>query len=305
MSHFIRPSFSKNTPNKIGNGIDVSGKNTLIKTQRSGGYWGDGKSDRVAIADEPINAKVHGKKVFCVRVDKTGSNLRIMIGFTPMKKFDSKKEASFGTLTFFETKDFTGCGILLYNGNLLYPNWDHNIIDGEISKKAKEIIVILTISTGFFGGKKKEIRFICDGKESESTDVSDLLKGDHLFPAICLHSFNQQITTIPIDKIKTRTPEIVNLIKEYQEQQNRLLMERERNKQNEEMMYNFFKQFEQQTNTNDSVEVETKKENTKEKKVKQVATKKTKKETKTKTTKATKKKEEKKNNKEKKTKAKK
>ncbi len=40
-----------------------------------------------------------------------------------------------------------------------------------------------------------------------------------MFPAICLCQRNQQITTIPIDQVKTRTPEIENLIKEYQEQQ--------------------------------------------------------------------------------------
>jgi hypothetical protein len=38
-------SFSKITPNKIGNGIAVSERNTLIKTDN--GF-------RVAIADEPI-----------------------------------------------------------------------------------------------------------------------------------------------------------------------------------------------------------------------------------------------------------
>ncbi len=61
------PSFSKNTPNKIGNGIKVSGKNTLIKTETR---W------RVAIADEPIDAKIDGKKFFCVRVDNAGAVFR-------------------------------------------------------------------------------------------------------------------------------------------------------------------------------------------------------------------------------------
>ncbi len=132
-----------------------------------------------------------------------------------------------------------------------------------------------------------------------------------MFPAISLLCENQQITTIPIDQIKKRTPEIKNLIKEYQQQQNNVEgreLKQAKNdllKQNEEMMSDFFMQFEQQTNASDVVEVETKRENKKEKKVKQLATKKTKKETKPKTTKATKKKEEKKNNKENKTKAKK
>ena len=84
---------------------------------------------------------------------------------------------------------------------------------------------------------------------------------------------NQQVTTIPIDEIEIRTPEIERLLCEE--------------------------------NTSFGVEVEAKKENKTEKKAKQVATKKTKKETNPKTMKAIKKKEEAKNNKEKKTKSKK
>jgi hypothetical protein len=285
MSSFILPPFSKNTSNKIGNGIEVSGKNTLIKTNDY--IW------RIAIADEPIAAKVDGKKMFCVRVDNAGTESRMMIGFTPMETFDSTKGACFGN------NGFIGCGLRLHFGDLCYPvSKHHDIINWEITKKAKEVIAILTISNN---GKKKEIQFLCDGKESKSSDVSNCLKGDRLFPAICICNQNQQITTIPIDQIKTRTPEIDELIKEYQQQPKHNNMEevkQARNdllKQNEEMMSNFFNQFEQQTNVSDAVEVEveTKKENTKEKKAKQVATKKTKKETKSKTMKATKKKEEK------------
>jgi hypothetical protein len=181
----------------------------------------------------------------------------IMIDFTPMETFDSTREAHFGR------NGFTGCGMFLRDGDLYHPvNTCHNIIDGTISRKAKEIIVILTTSNN---GKKKEIRFL-----------DELIK-----------EYRQQRKNN-------------DSIEEVNHARKKVL------KQNEKMMYDFFKQFEQQTNASDVVEVESKKENTKEKKVKQVATKKTKKETKPKTTKATKKKEETKNNKkEKKTKAKK
>jgi hypothetical protein len=250
------PSFSPNTPNKIGGGINVFGKNTLIKTTNFD--W------RFAIADEPIDAKVDGKRTFCIRVDKAGSDSGVMIGFTPMEEFDSSRTSGFGH------PGFAGCGILLNTGDLWFPDdTGHNIINDKISKNAKEIIVVLTISNN---GTKKEIRFLCDGIESKTKDVSEYLNGDRIFPAICLFN-KKQVTTIPIDEIKTRTPEIERLLCEE--------------------------------NISFGVEAETKKENKKEKKVKQVATKKTKKETKPKTTKATKKKEETKNNKEKKQKAKK
>jgi hypothetical protein len=207
------PSFSNNTPNKIGKNIDVSGKHTLIKTE-------DDSGNRVAIADEPIDAKVGGKKMFCVRLCKTGEDTSdnpywddtdsysgyMMIGFTPMETFDSTKDAWFGE------NGFTGCGIELSSGRLVYRGSnDHSIINYEISRNATEIIVILT---------KKEIRFLCDGKESETFNVSKHLQGDRLFPAIVLGSNAAQITTIPIDQIQNKTPEIENLIKEYRQQQN-------------------------------------------------------------------------------------
>jgi hypothetical protein len=210
------PFFSKDAPDKIGDGIDVSGKNTLIKTDdiscefEGNTYKTEDNNWRHAIAVEPIDAKIDGKKFFCVRVDNSGESSQLMIGFTPMEEFDSSRTSGFGH------NGFTGCGMDLNNGYLWYPDSeDHNIIDWTISNKAKEIIVILTISNN---GKKKEIRFLCDGKETESSDVSELLKADLLFPAICLKYKDQRITTIPIDQLKTRTPDIENLIKEYEEQ---------------------------------------------------------------------------------------
>jgi hypothetical protein len=259
MSSLILPSFSKDTPNKIGQNIDVSGKHTLIKT--TGSIYGDWN---VAIADEPIDANSDGTKMFCFRVENAGLYSAVVFGFTPMETFDSTKQGFFGW------NGLTGVGSDLRNGDLWYPvDAEHDIVYLKISRRAKEIIVILEISNN---GKKKEIRFVHDGKETITSDVSEHLKGDLLFPAICLWENNQQITIIPIDQIKIRTPAVERLLCE------------------ENISY--------------GVEVETKKEN-KEKKVKQVATKKTKKETKPKTTKATKNKEEKKNNKEKKPKAKK
>jgi hypothetical protein len=205
-TRFIVPTFNKNTPNKIGNLIQISGKNTLINTD-------DGF--RVAIADESIDANVDGRHLFCARVENAGIFSDVEFGFTPMETFDSTKSANFGE------SGFTGAGMFLNGGSLYYPvdKW-HNIINYKISERAKEIISILTISNK---GKKKEIRFLCDGNETKSSDVSEHLKGDLLFPAISLCYRDQQITTIPIDQIKTRTAEIGELIKEYQEQQSEAL----------------------------------------------------------------------------------
>jgi hypothetical protein len=205
-TRFIVPTFIKSTPNKIGNLINVSGKNTLAKTEDS---WS------VAIAEESIDVNVDGKHLFCARVDRAGRFLEMMFGFTPLETFDSSKDAYFGD------KSFTGAVLHLYTGNLFYPvDKCHNIIDNRLSYNAEEIISILTISNN---GKKKEIRLLCNGNETKSSDVSEHLNGDLLFPAISLYFRDQQITTITIDQLKIRTPEIENLINEYQEQQNEAL----------------------------------------------------------------------------------
>jgi hypothetical protein len=110
----------------------------------------------------------------------------------------------------------------LYGGDLWHPvDKYQNIIDEEISQKSKEIIVILTISNN---GKKKEIRFLCDGNETKSTDVSEILKGDRLypaivlghkndllFPAVCLYAANHLVETIPLVEIEIRTPAVERL----------------------------------------------------------------------------------------------
>ncbi len=209
---FFCPSFSKNSPNKIGVGIDVVyGKHTLV--QRLDDF-------HVAIADEPIDAKVDGTKIFVVRVENVGSDnyYNMMVGFTSLQTFDSNKKPVIAS------DGFTACGFSMLDGNLQFPalfgNRPHspirqsqNIIDSEISRKSKEIIVILETRNN---GKNKEIRFLCDGNKTKSSDVSEYLKGDLLFPAICLGSEKQQVTTIPIDQIKKRTPEINRLILKLQ-----------------------------------------------------------------------------------------
>jgi hypothetical protein len=203
MSSLILPSFSASSSDKIASGIEVSGNYTLI--MRGHNTW------RAAIADEPIDSKVDGKKFFCVRVENNAGSSKMMFGFTPMETLNSKKDAYFGK------NGFTGCGICSFNGYLQHPvDKQSSVIGSGDSENAQEIIVILEISNN---GTKKEIRFLCDGKESESTDVSEILKEDFLFPAICVMLHRHQITTIPIDQINTRTPEIDELIKEYQQQQ--------------------------------------------------------------------------------------
>jgi hypothetical protein len=198
MSHskFVLPLFSKETPNKIANGLRVPQKNTLKKISED--------TCSVAIADEPIDATVNANHMFCVRVENSGENSMLLVGFTPLSTFNSRKEAYFGS------NKLSGCGLLCMLGDLNYPeNSYYHIINPRTSAKAKEIIVLLTVSEN---GAKKVIQFLCDGKESKTSDVSDILKEDSLFPAICLCEKDQEVTTIPIDEITIRTEQVETLL---------------------------------------------------------------------------------------------
>jgi hypothetical protein len=188
--------------NKIMRGIAVYEKKTLYNNEAdssNGTCWG------WAIADDPFVAKVDGKKFFCVQVvTAPNEDAMMMIGLTKTRTFESSKHGC-----------FTVCALCLFDGTLVGKQ--QRIIDRKISNNAKEIITILTIGNN---GTKKEIRFLVDGVETKSTDVSEILDEDYLYPALSIAERNQTITTISIDEIKTRTPEIENLIKEYQEEQN-------------------------------------------------------------------------------------
>ncbi len=202
MSEFNLATFSKDTPNKISDEIIVARNHTLTKIDSN--YWSR------AVADEPFDAKVGGKKIFCVHVHDL-QNSDLMIGFTASEALDVKKYGFFGQNT------FSGAGLDLQNGELLYTgSMSHRIIDRDITRNTSEIIAILTVSQN---GNKKEIRFLCDGHETKLADVSAFLEGDAFFAAVCMIEKSQKVTTIPIDQIKTRTPEIENLINEYQLQQ--------------------------------------------------------------------------------------
>jgi hypothetical protein len=205
---FILVSFNSTIPDKIGNGINVINPNKLRKMNEGYMMW------RFAIAEHDVDATVDGEKIFCVRLDDSQDGM-LMIGFMPQETFDKKSEAHFGGW------GFGGCGLAFRDGQLYYPEHrsrprkSHEVIDDTVAMNTEELVVILTVSDG---GKKKTIRFLCDGKESETTEVSEILNADRVFPAFCFLQRMQTITTIEIDQIKTRTPEIDRLIQEYQNQ---------------------------------------------------------------------------------------
>jgi hypothetical protein len=199
--NFILASFDKRAPGKIGNFINVLNQNSLLQTDNS---------DRVAIAEQAIDITDDGQHIFAVQI-VTGSNSYLMFGFTSLKSFDCNKEAHFGF------GGLEGTGLSLADGNLWFlGSYDQNVIDPAICKRAKEVICILTVVNG---GKRKEIRFVVDGKLSRTTDVTTQLIGDRVFPAVCLRATSQHVVAISIDETKNRNPEIEMLVKLYQSQQ--------------------------------------------------------------------------------------
>jgi hypothetical protein len=201
---FPVPTFNKNIKNKISDDIEVSGKNTLIK-----------KRDELlriswspAIAEVGFSSSVDGERVVCLRVQ--GFFPWIRIGFTSNETFDLKS-------------CLAGFSLDLFYGRLQSTSEASPSILGVIapyeSYDSQEIILILKTSDN---GRKKEIRFLYRRGTTVHTtgayNVSSCLPGDECFLAIWFSNYNVQITTITIEEIEIRNPEIELFIKDYQEQ---------------------------------------------------------------------------------------
>src|SRR3989338_5630569 len=104
----------------------------------------------------------------------------------------------------------------LFGGNGLDDiNWSQNYLDANITNKAKEVITIFTISNN---GAKKEIQFIVDGNEGpvHECDKKHFENGgDVIFPVATLEKVDQKLKFIPFDQVKSRSPKIDELMKEF------------------------------------------------------------------------------------------
>ena len=196
---FFVPDFSKNIPNKVGRNLEVKSKNTL--SSRNYGFL-------PAIAVNGFPSKKDGVYVYVTKIDDNRDR-GLYVGFTDMRTYDS---TIYGT----PGDEISGTSLNCGSGNRLPGPVEYL---PYASKAKREVISILIISNK---GTKKEVQWILDGTEGPVQDCTKCLgNGDEIFPCISFASQGQQVTTIPFDQVKSRSPKIDQLMQEFINNKNR------------------------------------------------------------------------------------
>src|SRR3989338_8172453 len=202
---FLVPDFDSNILNKINQNVEVTSKNVLSIKEASDWYS--------AIATNGFPSKKDGVYVYVTRIDNIG-NASLNVGFTDMATYDSTKDGAPG-------HKFSGTSLNCFTGNR-WPGYVNYLLSINITRKAKEIISILTISNN---GTKKAVQWIVDGNEGLVVECTNEEKGfgngDEIFPCVSFGAKGQQVTMIPLDQGKSRSPKIDQLMQEFNSNKNR------------------------------------------------------------------------------------
>lgn len=133
---------------------------------------------------------------------------RYFVGFTDKPTHPSNQSGYPGW------NGMTGTALFGYDGSRYHG--DVPYLTSNITRKAKEIISILTISNN---GAKKEIQWIVDGNDGPVHDCTkDYGNGNEIFPVVCLCRKRDHIRMIPFDQVKSTSPRIEELKKELNNQ---------------------------------------------------------------------------------------
>ena len=198
---FLHPDFDKNIPNKVNHKIQVESKDTLTMSET----W----LVASAISRNSFPSNVDGVYVFATKIDNIGKTENLFFGFSDVATFDSTKSSVPGSGM--SGTCFRACDGLRWPG--LVSCLSENV------KNAKEIISIFIISNN---GKKKEVQWIVDGNESQVHNCTNDFKNRvEIFPCISFYEKDQQVQTISFDQVKSRSPIIDGLMKEFSKQQNK------------------------------------------------------------------------------------
>ena len=195
---FLVPDFDKNVPNKIYQEIEVKSKNTLSLKSRE---WTS------VIASNGFPSKKDGVYVYVTRIDESENGV-LTLGFTDSATYDSMTDV------------FPDGTSLYCSGGFRFPG-RIDYLPEDITAEAKEIISILIISND---GAKKEVQWIVDGNEGPvhdcTTEKNGFGNGREIFPCVSFASAGQ-VTTIPFDQVKSRSPKIDQLMQEFNSNKNR------------------------------------------------------------------------------------
>ena len=196
---FLHPDFDKNIPGKVDRGVEVKSKHTLVAL-----YSGN-ESTATTGCDSRAN-NFNEVSVFATKIHEIQDG-DLDVGFViPDEK------SSF----------LLGCR----NGEAVAggPRYANriNYLPESVSKTAREIISILTISNN---GDKITIQWIVDGiegrvaesKEHRFRPCHETHRGE-VFPCISLENRGQRVQFIPFDHVRYRSPTINVLLAEYRNQ---------------------------------------------------------------------------------------
>src|SRR3989338_39386 len=178
MAFCIVPSFNKNAANKINVCIGVVSEHVLLHHGPFGTH--------PAIAARGFPSDRDGTYVFVTHIGEIINDAPVItIGFTSTATHDSTKQG-------FPGFGMNGIGLYLEKGTIWGGNgvddkfWYQPYLNGMITRRAKEIISILTISNN---GTKKFVQFIVDGNEGpvHECDKKHFENGgEEIFPVVTL-----------------------------------------------------------------------------------------------------------------------
>jgi hypothetical protein len=209
---FLLPRLDKSIRNKINNNIEVLSDHEAFHRVRSDFF-------ESAIACDGFPSNRDGIFVCSLKIESAPNYVEVGLGFTSMATFDSSKNGcpSDNGMSGVAFTSHAGC---LVGGNGDNPShWKENYLPTAISRKAKEIVAIFTISQN---GKKKFVQFVVDGNEGKSVQCRDDTfenGGNQIFPVVSMHFARDKITFIPFHQVQSNSPRIGALDIEFEKQQ--------------------------------------------------------------------------------------
>lgn len=220
---FLFPFFNKSEQGKVNDRISVApsehelhlqGRNTCI-------YGAIPDSERhgavSAISSQGFPAKQEGTYVFVAYVENVVEEPMIEIGWTSQQTVDSTLEVVYCGNGLNGASLSLSCGFVSGGSGVEGDKkWDKKHFNFKISQKAKEIIALMTIS------KKgtRSVQYIIDGLEGrvqklDRTDFENENGGNQIFPVVSLFYGQQKVKIIPFSAVKSRSPKIDELMKEF------------------------------------------------------------------------------------------
>lgn len=214
--HHHLPIFLNNKNNnndKISHKLALRSEHAIVVSKENDGA--------PAIASQGFPSNQNGTHALAVRIENMIGAADIMIGLTSTEKISAKGKKSPSAFPG-GVGDICGCCLWLHTGDLHGGNgdneqgWKRPYLSPKITQKAKEVVLLLTISNNKNNKKevKRSVQFIVDGFEGPewelAPDVFDDEKygGNEIFATVSLAYKGQLVEYIPVNQVRFRSPKL-------------------------------------------------------------------------------------------------